>query len=648
MCGIVGLWNRDGAPVSPIELRRFTDQLAHRGPDGDGFYIDREANLGFGHRRLAILDTSAGGRQPMSFLGDRYWIIYNGEMYNFLELKAELEQHGYRFQTNSDTEIILAAYHHWGEECQVHFNGMWALAIWDRLERTLFLSRDRFGVKPLIYYSDRNHFAFASETKAFLALDWFEPEFDPAMVAAALSNERLIEGDERCLIRGLRHLPGGHCLILREGEEPRVRRWWNTLDHLEAAPLHYGDQVVRFRELFLDACRIRMRSDVPVGTALSGGLDSSSILCGMHYIRDAGGPTERMAREWQKAFIMTYPGATLDERRYADEVVKHTGVTPIYCTADSSTYLEYFDKILFQLEDISDIHLGPWLVYRAQRANGVVVTIDGHGGDEALGGYPWHVTAAIRASLSTLSPRRTWDLLDVMKGLDLFPGENFYLKSASSLLEKKTSRRESSWLRQQKADFQSPALEADLPRLRGRDVLFRSLYIDFHFTQLPSVLRNFDRLSMAHGVEVRSPFLDWRLVCFLFSLPSASKIGGGFTKRILRDAMKGLLPEPVRTRTQKLGFISPPDASLSPQGRKLIRDSVASANFQHSPIWNGRKIAADLAAAENRGDTRSLHRAWIYVQAMTLMKLFREKKSIQSGTVPALEISPGPVVVQRH
>ncbi|HSL42307.1 MAG TPA: asparagine synthase (glutamine-hydrolyzing), partial [Anaerolineales bacterium] len=524
MCGIVGLWNLNGEPISPAMLARFTDSIAHRGPDGNGFYIDSAANLGFGHRRLAIIDTSDGGRQPMSFGGDRYWIIFNGEIYNFLELKTELEGHGYIFQTDSDTEVLLAAYHHWGEDCQLRFNGMWALAIWDRSDRKLFISRDRFGIKPLIYYFDHDHFAFASEMKAFLALDWFEPEFDPAMMAAALSNERLIEGDERTLIRGLRHLLGGHCLTLREGDTPVIRRWWNTLDHLDESPLPYTSQVSHFRELFLDACRIRMRSDVPIGTALSGGLDSSSIVSGMHHIRNMSGATERMAREWQKAFIMTYPGEALDERNYADEVVRHTGVTPIYCTADSSTYLDHFDEILFQLEDISDIHLGPWLVYQAQRANGVVVTIDGHGGDEALGGYPWHVTAALKDSLSTFSPRRTFELVEVMKGLDLFPGQNFYLKSAQSLVEKMTTRRGPSWLLQEKAAFTSTAFEADKPRIQNRDFLFKMLYTDFHFVQLPSVLRNFDRLSMAHGVEVRSPFMDWRLVCFLFSLPSPSKI----------------------------------------------------------------------------------------------------------------------------
>ncbi|MCC7119844.1 MAG: asparagine synthetase B, partial [Anaerolineales bacterium] len=172
MCGIAGLWNLNGEPVSPEQIRNFIDSLAHRGPDGSDVYIDSDSNLGLGHRRLAIIDTSDGGRQPMSYADGRYWIVFNGEMYNFLELKVELEGLGYSFKTESDTEVILTAYHHWGEDCQLKFNGMWALAIWDSRERVLFVSRDRFGVKPMIYHYDENHFAFASEMKAFLALDW--------------------------------------------------------------------------------------------------------------------------------------------------------------------------------------------------------------------------------------------------------------------------------------------------------------------------------------------------------------------------------------------------------------------------------------------------------------------------------------------
>ena len=628
MCGIAGLWNLNGEPISPEELNSFINSLAHRGPDGSDIYIDSNSNLGLGHRRLAIIDTSDGGRQPMSYADGRYWIVFNGEMYNFLELKAELEKLGYSFKTESDTEVILTAYHHWGEDCQLKFNGMWALAIWDSKERKLFVSRDRFGVKPMIYHFDENHFAFASEMKAFLALDWFEPEFDPAMVALALTNERLIEGDERCMLKGLNHLLGGHCLTLRQGEAPKIRRWWNTLDHLETVPQKYEDQVARFRELFLDACRIRMRSDVPIGTALSGGLDSSSILCGMTHIRNTTNASDRLAHEWQKAFIMTYPGAVIDERKYADEVIRKTGVTPIYCTGASDLYLDHFDDILFQYEEISDIHLGPWLVHKFQRENNVVVTIDGHGGDELLGGYPWHVTAALKDSISKFSPRRARDVLSIMKGLELFPQNQFYLKSAQALFWKMTKEDRQPWLAQPAAEFTSSAYEHDMPLIKDRDALFKALYVDFHFTQLPMNLRDFDRLSMAHGVEVRSPFMDWRLACYSFSLPSPVKIGSGFTKRILRDALKGILPEAIRTRTRKLGFPNLAEAWTSPRAQEFIRDVVNSADFQESNIWNGKNVAEDLALAIQNQDSDQLHQAWIYVQAASLMRLFREKRKV--------------------
>jgi asparagine synthase (glutamine-hydrolysing) len=623
MCGIVGLWNRNGEPVSPDVLSCFINSLAHRGPDGFDIYIDPDANLGLGHRRLAIIDTSDGGRQPMSYAEGRYWITFNGEIYNFLELKSELEQLGYPFRTDSDTEVVLTAYHHWGQDCQLKFNGMWAFAIWDRQERQLFVSRDRFGVKPLIYHIDENHFAFASEMKAFLALEWFQPEFDSEMVALALSSERLIEGNERCLLKSLRHLLGGHCLILKAGGQPVIRRWWNTLDHLETVPQSYEEQTARFRDLFLDACRIRMRSDVPIGTALSGGLDSSSILCGMHHIRNATNATERLAASWQKAFIMTYPGAVIDERQYADEVIKHTGVSPIYCTGTSELYLDHFDEILFQYEEISDIHLGPWLVHKAQRANGVVVTIDGHGGDEVLGGYPWYVTAALKDSLSALSPKRTLELVSIMKSLDVVQG-NFYWKSAQTLLLKMMKKNKRHWLAQPVPAFTSPAYEHDLPLISERDALFQALYVDYHFTQLPTNLRDFDRLSMAHGVEVRSPFMDWRLVCYLFSLPSSTKIGSGFTKRILRDGLRGILPEAIRTRTRKLGFPNLDEAWTSPRAQTFIRDTIHSSDFQQNGIWDGRKVSADLAVT-NQPDKDVLHQAWIYVQAQSLMKLFNEK-----------------------
>lgn len=631
MCGIAGLWNLEGQPVSPAILERFTNSLAHRGPDGNGFYIDPKANLGFGHRRLAIIDTSDGGRQPMSFANGRYWIVFNGEIYNFLELKAELEQQGYQFKTDSDTEIILAGYHHWGEDCQLRFNGMWAFAIWDREERRLFISRDRFGVKPLIYYFDQKRFAFASEMKAFLELDWFQAEFDPEMVAAALTDRQLVEGTERALLRDLKRLPGGYCLTIKQSGDMKICRWWNTLDYLESTPSTYDKQVELYRELFLDACRIRMRSDVSIGTSLSGGLDSSSIVCSMRHIHDSGNTGQRLANDWQRAFVATYPGSAIDEREYADEVIKKTGANPIYCEITPQMYLEYFENVLFQFEEISDIHLGPWAVHKAQREHGIVVTLDGHGGDEALGGYPWHVTASLKHAISDASPLQAVELLDIMKNLELFPREQFYWKSIQMLGGKfieKALKKKQNWLIQSPVKFVSPAYEEDRSRISKEDALFQRLYVDFHFTQLPMNLRDFDRLSMAHGVEVRSPFMDWRLVVFTFSLRSTSKIGGGFTKRILRDALKGILPESIRLRTRKLGFPNMAESWSSPKAQEFIRDVVLNTRFRESNIWDGNRIATDLDKAIQKQNLPVIQRAWIYVQAFSLMELFREKRRV--------------------
>ena len=631
MCGIVGLWNLDGAAISPEMLTRFTDTLQHRGPDGSQLYVDHGANLGFGHRRLAILDTSDSGRQPMSYAQDRYWITYNGEIYNFIELRKELEQLGYQFHTESDTEIIMAAYDRWGQDCQLRFNGMWAFAIWDRRIKQLFISRDRFGVKPLHYYYDGEKFAFASEMKAFLALDWYQPDFVREIVAAALVDNELIEGTEQCLLQGIKRLLAGHCLTLQVDGNLKIHRWWNTLDHLDTIPRTYEDQVLQFRDLFLDACRIRMRSDVPIGTSLSGGLDSSSIVCGMNQIREAGLGGERLASDWQRAFIATYPGADIDEREYADEVLKATDVIPTYCVITPDMYLQNYDQILFQFEEISDIYLGPWLVHKTQRETGVVVTIDGHGGDELLGGYPWHVTSAMIDSIVRISPRRAIELLNTLRGMELFPKNEFLLRSLIALgtrwRDRLLERNGNPWLLCAPVGFKSSAYEADSPRLRERDHLFKRLYTDFHFTQLPTNLRDFDRLSMAHGVEVRSPFMDWRLVCFLFSLPASAKIRRGYTKQILRDALIDILPEPIRLRTRKLGFPNMMESWSSPRSLEFIRDSVASKDFQDSTIWDGHLIKKDLELAYRSGNQPRVFKAWTYVQAMSLIKMFRERWS---------------------
>jgi len=653
MCGIVGIWNLNGIPIEAFGLDQFTDSLAHRGPDGRGTYICVEANLGLGHRRLAILDLSPKGKQPMAYAGGRYWITYNGEIFNFLELREELEGLGHTFVTESDTEVILAAYLQWGESCQLKFNGMWAFAIWDRNERVLFISRDRFGIKPLHYFFDGKHFAFASEMKAFLALDWFRLEFNPRMLALAVSNYNRVEGGtEDCLLKGIKRLHGGHCLIIRPGKEPQIKRWWNTLDHLVAVPEDINQQAEQFCQIFFDACKIRMRSDVPLGTALSGGLDSSSVICAMHQIRAFSDNHSRLSSDWQKAFVATFPGTIQDERKFAEQVVQHVGARPTYKEMDPTEAVENLDQILFSFEEIYDIPTSLWMIYREIRKLGVSISMDGHGADELLGGYHFYPYAEMRRALvARPNLNRFYEMRATLQALyprfDIpSPGSilrdtltqglknNFLANSVRSLGRLGRSclfpdyvPRRTDWLLVNPQVPFFPEWEADKSQLAHFDSLNKQLYFDFHYRFLPTILRNFDRCSMAHGVEIRAPFMDWRLVCFGFSLPASSKIGGGYTKLILRKAMQGILPEPIRTRKSKIGFASPLVDWYKGRLKAFVLDTVNSQKFLQSDIWNGSLIRQQVADSYAKGDFLGASRSWQYIQAMKLMQLFADKSN---------------------
>jgi asparagine synthase (glutamine-hydrolysing) len=625
-----------------------TRLLAHRGPDGEGFYEGKE--LGLGHRRLAILDLTENGKQPMSYAEGRFWIVFNGEIYNFIELRDELEQHGHRFRSETDTEVILAAYAEWGEQSLLRFNGMWAFAIWDSAERSLFLARDRFGVKPLYYTFDGERFAFASEMKAFLGLKGFRFETDPEVVATALGDTNAVESGERCLWRNIRRLTSGSCLRVQFKGEPKAHKWWNTLDHLEKPPHDFESQTERFRELFFDACRLRMRSDVPIGTSLSGGIDSSSVHCALPSVRAAQQYNPRLARDWQRAFVSFAPDTEYDERVYAEEAARHSGATLRYCEVNPSAVVEHLDQLIFDYEEISDFHIGPWMTYRAMRRDGVVVSLDGHGGDELLAGYVQYPRYAMQDALLPV-PRlcRLRDLQRTLKGLygNRCPVPSRYGLSAaarSCLRSFVPLRRAAQAVKRTRATdnvagnsdwLRIPVLPSnafdDFERQDAPahfDHLTRKLYHDFHRTTLPTILRTFDRCSMAHGVEIRAPFLDWRLVCFAFSLPSEAKLGGGFTKRILREAMRGVIPESIRLRTDKLGFGNPHVQWLrNPKVQDYLLDQVNSRSFQQSEIWRGKRIAKLVTESLRANDLSNVPEVWHYVIASRLIEQYTRTSS---------------------
>ena len=386
MCGITGIWNFDKSPVDRSTFDQFTDSLAHRGPDGRGTWFNESGEIALGHRRLSILDLSEEGCQPMSYSGGRYWITYNGEIYNFLELRIELEQKGHSFRSQSDTEVILGAYQEWGPDMLLRFNGMWAVAIFDTLEQTLFIARDRFGIKPFLYHLTGARFAFASELKAFKHLEGYEPAIDSESADVFLRNGFGIEGTVRTMLLGIRRLPGGHYGLVKDGKLSVVR-WWNTLDHLLEIPSSFEAQAERFQELFYDSIRLRMRSDVPIGTCLSGGFDSTAVVCAL---ADIGKHQHgsRQAKDWQHAFVATFPGAVNDESPQAQEAVLFAGVKATLMPVTENDALLDIDRVL---SDFDDVYIGlptpAWLIYRELRKSKVVVSLDGHGADELMGGY---------------------------------------------------------------------------------------------------------------------------------------------------------------------------------------------------------------------------------------------------------------------
>jgi len=601
MCGIFG----HVGFVEPELAQVCTDTLAHRGPDGVGLWHTPEVT--FGHRRLSILDLSDNAKQPMSYADGRYHITFNGEIYNFLEIRAELEAKGYQFHSQSDTEVVLSAFHAWGEACQLRFNGMWAFAIWDTQEKSLFLSRDRFGKKPLFYtVLPKKVFAFASEMKAFFPL-FAEVRPNKALVMDA---RRMFnyEATDECVVEGIKRFPAGHCGWLREGKLA-TRRWWNTLDHLVPAPARYEDQVEQFRELFLDACRLRMRSDVPLGTALSGGLDSSATISAMAHIARHG-KTQRMGESWQHAFVASFPGTPLDETKYARMVTDHLGIAATVIEIDPLQAIADLDHYFYLFEDLYITSPIPFmLTYGAVKAHGTSVTLDGHGADELFAGYNFDYLVALRDAGWNF--KQAFEIVGThYDGLPQNSAQFAKMPSKSLFIAEYHSRRMArKFLLPGNIPISKDALHSMWHRL---DHLNQQLYISTHETILPTLLRNYDRYSMANGVEIRMPFMDHRIVTLAFSLPWTSKVRRGFSKAIVRDAMAPYMPDEITYRKTKIGFNSPIVDWMKGPLKGFFLDTLASQSFKASSLIDPQQVELAVRYVIDNPDAKFSdgERAW--------------------------------------
>lgn len=553
MCGLCGIVEF-GCPPEIETVARMSATLAHRGPDGTGAFSDRSVALGF--CRLAIIDLSKAGNQPFASSDGRYQLLHNGEIYNYRELRVELEAAGHRFRTGTDTEVLLAAYCQWGERCVERLNGMWAFVVWDRVEQRLFCSRDRFGVKPFYYSWDGSRFVFASELKAFTQSRL--PLRANHRVVRDYLEQGYLDHTVETFFDGIVRLPPSHSLSLSSTGLKLTRHW-----HLQARDSPDSDPAELVRELFLDSVRLRLRSDVPIGTALSGGLDSSSIACSISYLLNSEPEAAALVGTRQRTFTAYFKDRGFDERPYAQAVVDWTAADPHWISYDSEELIEHLPEIVWTQDEPfgSASIVSQWFVMRAARDAGIKVMLNGQGGDEVFAGYPVYFGS------------RFADLLRGVRFAELGTETGAYRRlhgattvGIATAISRPFLSEQLKWrLRARQTgshalvhpDLQCIPITRQLDDTPFPDYLRRQLAVILGERGLPELLHYEDRNSMAHSIESRVPFLDYRLVELLFSLDGGQLISHGRTKDVLRRALGDLLPPVVRDRIDKLGFVTP-------------------------------------------------------------------------------------------
>lgn len=556
MCGIAGIWQRDGAPLAHNVLGRMAGTLRHRGPDGTGEW--RDGCVGFAHTRLAIVDVSQDSAQPMRRLDSSLVLVYNGEIHNYKELRSQLHAEGGRVQSDGDTEVVLAAFEHWGEAAFERFNGMWALAIWDGPSRRLLLSRDRFGIKPLYYSVHGDRIAFASEPKAILAAFPEERCFDGSEVHAFLIGGSPDVGDHS-FFRNIRAIAPAATVTLDADGGVRSTSYWNfSPGTINTQNDQHEEQ---FRDLLKDAVRLRMRSDVPVGAALSGGLDSSAVV----RLAVSSGVT-------LDCFSLRYPGKPYDESAYAAAVADTANYRMHWIEPDPGDIIALTRDIVWHHDAPVPIRarLPQWAVMR-EASRHVKVILEGHGSDELLAGYPHFDLPFFLDRLRTLRWRSPASLFAFRRELarlaELRGGrQGFITAMCAKRIKRHLPARP--WTQFESRQFSSqfgrldplrhraPWASPDVPRPFASH-LNNALWLEFRYGGMPEALHAADAASMAFSIESRAPFLDHRLVEFCFSLPFDEKIRDGWTKSILRRALVDDLPQSVLQRTRKLGFPAP-------------------------------------------------------------------------------------------
>lgn len=635
MCGISAIFRKKSLNSIVQDISKMTSLVRHRGPDDEGYVFfateqngklvaggkdtpkqvneaqhryspkhnveaisEQDFDVALGHRRLSILDLSSAGHQPMCSDNEQLWITYNGEVYNYLEIRKQLESLGYQFNTETDTEVILKAYQAWGLESFNHLNGMFAFVIFDRKKSTVIAVRDRFGVKPLYYWlSPNGTIAFASEIKQFTALTDWNPKINGQRVYDFLNWGVLDHTSETCF-KNVMQLRGGEYLSFSLDDLPylpKPKKWYTLAPskfhgNLEEAAKH-------FKELFESSIQLRLRADVDIGSCLSGGLDSSSIVCVANNLF-----LDNKIYGRQKTFSACSDVQRFDERLFIDSVVSATGVDAHYTYPRlENLFNDCQDVIWHQDEPFASTSIyAQWLVFKLSKEKGVKVMLDGQGADEHLAGYHGFFGNRFYDLFCSLRWKTLFDEIGSTKALHngLSPLSSLLGKFVPSLLVQPLRRimgrsaTKPDWLNLE-------LLQANdcLPNINGtkKTVVDQSIQQILH-SSLPMLLHWEDRDSMAHSIESRTPFLDYRLVEFTLGLSSDHKISDGWTKRVLRESMKGILPENIRTRIDKLGFVTAEEEWLRRQDPKRFRQALEDSIEKSAGLLlpSARKLLDDM------------------------------------------------------
>lgn len=635
MCGIAGIIQSTASGYSSDHLKKMTNSLAHRGPDGEGFWQNETGSVLLGHRRLSIIDLSEAGKQPMSLNpalnpalsipspgsvgkgGSRYTIIHNGEIYNYIELKELLQQKGYSFFSQTDTEVIVAAYDHWQDECVDYFDGMFAFAIWDEIKQELFAARDRFGEKPFFYSYNGKELLFASEMKALWAAG-----------IARIPNQKMLFNfitigytdnpaqPGETFFENIHKLPAASVLKYKiRDNKVALEKYWDIDPEKQDKKITDAAAIEQFSHLFTRSVKRRLRSDVPVGTSLSGGLDSSSVVA---VINDLQASSHQ-----PKTFTAIFPGFNKDESSYSKQIADQFHLQQFTVPVTGEEMMKDWEKLSWhQEEPFSSASIyAQYKVYELAKQQDIKVLLDGQGADETLAGYhkyyKWYWQELFRNRKlfrnKELKAAKALGIEDQFSFKNMiaayFPGfatvtlENQYLLKA---------------IRQED-------LAKDFVKLQSKEAYYTTpdhftLNGVLHFNTcthgLEELLRFADRNSMAHGREVRLPFLSHELVEFIFSLPATFKIRQGWTKWLLRETIKNKLPEAITWRKDKVGF-EPPQKSwmenkevqdaIYEAKKKLVNEKVLKTEVLQKPV---------LPKASHEADNYD----WRYFSAATLFK----------------------------